>query len=152
MRTPGLGRRSTPATAMRATIDGVRCRWLPLIVVLAGVLTAWLFAGRAEDDLMRAWSGLWSPPGAHPGGSVDLILIPGTQPGRATGQFTFIRGANSQTTRYEGTVVDGVVRFALPAEGEIVLRQDASRLVGEFSGGQTWLPVATGTLELTRPR
>lgn len=152
MRTPGLRRRSDPATVMRAAVDVVRWRWLSLIVVLAGVLTVWIFPGRAEDDLMGAWSGLWSAPGAHPGGSVDLILAPGPQPGRATGQFTFIHGANSRTTRYEGMVVDDGVRFALPAEGEIVLRQDASRLVGEFSGGQTWLPVVTGTLELTRPR
>ncbi|MGH7301347.1 MAG: hypothetical protein ACREJE_13115 [Candidatus Rokuibacteriota bacterium] len=101
---------------------------------------------------MGAWTGSWSAPRAPRGGSVGLILTPGTQPGRITGQFTFIHGAKSRTTRYEGTVTDGVVRFAAPTEAEIVLRREGSGLVGEFSGRQTFVPVAAGTLALRRAR
>ena len=99
---------------------------------------------------MGAWIGSWSAPRASRGGSVGLILTRGTQPGRITGQFTFIHEAKSRTTRYEGTITDSVIRFTLPGEAEIVLRREGSGLVGEFSGRQTYVPVADGTLELTR--
>lgn len=101
---------------------------------------------------MGAWTGSWSAPGAPRGGSVGLLLAPGTEPGRTMGQFTFIHGAKSRTVRYEGTVADGVIRFALPTDGEIVLRREASALVGQWSGRQTIAPAATGTFVLTRGR
>ncbi|MBI2206512.1 MAG: hypothetical protein HYU41_21985 [Candidatus Rokubacteria bacterium] len=103
--------------------------------------------------LVGAWTGQWTAaPDSRPR-PLEMILTRGRSDGVVVGQFTFLTTGHAWTARREGVVVDGAVRFELPAGGAIVVRViDADRLTGEFTGAQGALPAERGSFELSRAR
>lgn len=132
-------------------------RWLLVLVLgfAAGAPAALHAADTgpgSSSTLAGAWTGHWAAKDSAATGPLEVLIADGAERGPILAQFTFMHGAKSFTSRREGVAVDGVVRFEVPDDGEIVLRlESAGRLVGDFSGGQT-LPARQGGIELTRAR
>ena len=122
---------------------------------LVGAATAAPAASAAA--LVGAWNGEWSGTTATARGPVELVLagVPGHD--AVIGQFTFVTGGLSRTLRYEGRLEDGVLRFPLVGEGELLLRpREAARpgaaeaLQGEWVDARGALPAPRGSLRLSR--
>jgi hypothetical protein len=95
--------------------------------------------------------------GSDANGSVGLVLarIPGRS--NVVGQFTFVTGGVTRSLRYEGSIEDGRLRFALVGDGRIVLEPVAAlrpglaeRLRGEWADSRGALPAPHGVIDVTR--
>jgi hypothetical protein len=110
------------------------------------------------ETIVGTWSGRWRAADGTRDGALGLVVarVPGQD--TVVGQFTFMRGAVSQTLRYEGRLHNGAVRFPLVGEGRIVLEAgpDAQRptiadqLTGTWIEDRGALPAARGSIELQR--
>jgi hypothetical protein len=107
--------------------------------------------------LVGAWNGEWIAPSGDRRGSVELVLagVPGRE--GVVGQFTFVTGGLSRTLRYEGRLEDGMLRFPLVGDGQLVLQPRdaagpgaAAALHGGWTDTRGALPAPQGRLRLSR--